>query len=204
MLPALGDNPAATAGLDDSTNQLVSESSANPLAGSESDLLNHDDSQRSKGGINDSGYSPLPWLIAALMAAGWVITTWLWLKARTQSADTSNPNSKRNINRAVQQSCNNNDPRSAAAALLRWGKLRYPNNPPPSLEALANREEEPLASHLKELAKILYSSDTHHWTGAALGDSVKRAAPAIETSVSFSAKLKRPLSLDPLNPVTKK
>ena len=138
------------------------------------------------------------------MAAGWLITTWLWLKARTQSADTRNPNSKRSINRAGQQSCNNNDPRSAAAALLQWGKQRHPNQPPPSLEALANREEEPLASHLKELAKILYSNDKGHWVGTALGDSVKRAAPANETSAFSSAKLKRPLMLDPLNPVTKK
>ena len=204
VLPALGDNLAATAGLDDATNQLSSESSANPLADSESELLSQDDGQRSKGGINDSGYSTLPWIIAALMAAGWLITTWLWLKARNQSADTSNPNSKRNINRAVQLSCSKNEPRAAAAAMLQWGKLRYPNHPPPSLEALANREPEPLASRLKELAKILYSSGTQSWTGAALGASVKSAASVSEKSASFSAKLSRPLSLDPLNPVTKK
>ena len=198
VLPALGDTVSASP--DQPGDQSTLE---NPLLVEDRDSLPTNADQNSLPTTTNSASNLVAWLVATLMALGWIVTTFLWLKARNQSPDSIDPNSPRNIKKAIQRSCNKNDPRAAAAALLLWGKQRYPDKQPPSLEALANREQEPLSSHLKELAKNLYSSDASSWNGEQLWAAAKSASAAEMKTKPWRNKRSQQATLEPLNPVTK-
>ncbi|MBL4622097.1 MAG: BatD family protein, partial [Immundisolibacteraceae bacterium] len=200
VLPALGDNAGSIAV---PGNQLSSENLAGSSPNNNQDGLNNDAALATQIQSGGAEQSLLAWLIAAVMAAGWLITTLLWLKARSRSPESINPNSKRNVDRAVQLSCQKNDPRSAATALMQWGKLRYPDQPPPSLEALANREQDPLAADLQELAKSLYSHSASNWSGTSLAASIKSASSVGRKSEPLSTRFGQRSTLEPLNPPAK-
>jgi hypothetical protein len=68
---------------------------------------------------------------------------------------------------AVQQACQSNDPAAAARALLQWAAASWPDDPPASLGALAQRLSTGV-EELQALERALYGATGEAWQGDAL------------------------------------
>lgn len=80
---------------------------------------------------------------------------------------------------ALERACAANEPRAAAAALVRWGRARWPEDPPASAGAVAHRvDHDGLADAVAGLNAHLYGGDTTPWTGATLLEAFKAARKA--------------------------
>ena len=55
------------------------------------------------------------------------------------------------------------DGAGARVALLNWGRLRWPKDPPGNLSRLAGRLPSPLRDHITQLEKAFFSPDPIHW-----------------------------------------
>lgn len=121
-----------------------------------------------------AGQRWLPWVIAGVFGFGWMITAYLWRRDRHSGGKGDLANQKNPLP-DLRLACNSHDRQHAAKALLRWGKQRYPDQPPPSLEALARQEHSPLAELISELAKALYAASASPWQGGPLWSAVKSA-----------------------------
>lgn len=117
--------------------------------------------------------------ITAAVALAWAMTVWLWLRDRRRRGSVQHyaVNAKRGLDHAstraalnqIKTACQNNDAHAAAQALLSWGGSVWPDNPPRSLPALAQRldqdENNPATQALLNLDKLLYSGAADTWDG---------------------------------------
>jgi hypothetical protein len=113
-----------------------------------------------------------PWLAGALGFA-WLATLGLWLWTRRhhgglaakQFPKQAMVESERQALRCLQQACETNDARAIRDALLLWGRVRWPENPPRRLESLGQRLGEPAMDMLKQLDRHLYGAGKERWDG---------------------------------------
>ena len=117
----------------------------------------------------------------------WLFTLLGWWRTRRSSAPPP-PLPVRQapptqVRRALRQACRANDAGGAARALLEWAAEAWPDCPPGTLGALAER----LASHgapVRELDRALYAATSTPWQGKGLWEAVcnglleQGAAPA--------------------------
>jgi hypothetical protein len=68
---------------------------------------------------------------------------------------------------ALRLACESNDAHSAARALLQWAAAHWPEGPPTSLGALAQRVSSGTAA-VRELDQALYAPGKQSWQGQAL------------------------------------
>jgi hypothetical protein len=71
---------------------------------------------------------------------------------------------------SLRDACTNNDPQTAADALLQWAAASLPESPPRSLGALAARVAQG-ADAIRELETVLYSANHQTWVGQALWEA---------------------------------
>jgi hypothetical protein len=95
---------------------------------------------------------------------------------------------ERDLKRNLQQACEQNDPQSAARALMEWAGYRWPEDPPQGLGALAARCE-PQRAVIQRLEQRLYGSHGGQdvWDGNTLWSAFKdglRKSGAQETSAA--------------------
>jgi hypothetical protein len=128
--------------------------------------------------------SPWAWLFWALLLVAMAIVLtgvlavsrrrwWRWRRSPERSpagpADDQGALSlalrHRQARDAVRRACEQDDPKAAAAALLAWAALVWPQQPPRSLSALAARHQQ-AQSELLALERHLYA---HQAAGAATG-----------------------------------
>jgi len=64
---------------------------------------------------------------------------------------------------AVRAAYQRGDGSGAREALLNWGRLRWPQDPPGNLARLARRCPPPLRDHVTQLEKAFFSPDPIHW-----------------------------------------
>ncbi|MGE5154171.1 MAG: BatD family protein [Bdellovibrio bacteriovorus] len=69
------------------------------------------------------------------------------------------------------------DGRGAREALLNWGRLRWPQDPPGNLARLAGRCPSPLRDHITELEKAFFSPDPIHWERDPVPDEISAQSP---------------------------
>jgi len=107
--------------------------------------------------------------VAVFFALAWLSTLLLWWRisrsrrvhAHTASSDdlTTQAAVKR-----IKQCCQQNDKQALKSALLDWARLRWPNEPPISLGALAKRvEDEQLSTQILHLDQFLYEANAPDW-----------------------------------------
>ena len=142
----------------------------------------------------DEDASKWRFLTVALTLA-WALTTWLWLRERGRRGPVQpdSTNAKRDSDTAstraainqIKAACQNNDAHSAAQALLNWGSSVWPDNPPRSLPALAQRLDEAENNEsiqaLHNLDRLLYSGAGGSWDG-------KSAAAALSSGLKVPKK----------------
>ncbi len=117
-----------------------------------------------------------PWLAAA-MAFLWLTTLLLWWRERRRQSPVSLARTGGSeISRAslaaarerVRQACQAQEPRATREALLAWGQVRWPEDPPRRLETLAARLGGPAASWMGRLDQCLYApGGAAGWDGPA-------------------------------------
>lgn len=103
----------------------------------------------------------------------------IWRRRRSASAGstelrTSVATQTRQAREALRSACERRDPRAAEKALLDWAVLRWPDDPPTGLGALAKRAEQ-AAPAIRSLEQRLYgvADDQGDWQGDALWAAFK-------------------------------
>ncbi len=69
------------------------------------------------------------------------------------------------------------DGSGAREALLNWGRLRWPQDPPGNLARLARRCPPPLRDHVTQLEKAFFSPDPIHWERDPVPDELLAQSP---------------------------
>jgi hypothetical protein len=140
-----------------------------------------------------------PAATAGLLLA-WLTTLALWWQDRRQAArrpKVERPFARRPANRRLLRqlrgACAANDDSAARRLLLEWGAVRFPEAPPRSLGALAERLPGDLARQVAVLEEHAYGGRKEPWDGRSM-----RAALADVDSVARTASRK---GADPLLPL---
>ncbi len=132
-----------------------------------------------------------PW-VSLLLGLGWLATLWIWRRERRRSGEPagnggapaavyrqgrviSNPSSATEQERqkafararqSIHTACLAHDPRAARAALLEWGRLRWPDRPPIGLHDLAERLDHPeIRPLLQAIDAAIYAPPARSWDG---------------------------------------
>lgn len=147
----------------------------------------------------DSG--PWPW-VAAGLAGLWLATllTWWWERRRRGAPAVDAPASApglRQAKRRLELACRAGDPHAARAALLDWGRARWPDAPPRSLEGLGARLGPGASEELDALNRVLYGQDGTHWQGS---PAWTRLAAALVASGDPPGSATQDVGLPPLYP----
>lgn len=110
-----------------------------------------------------------PW-VSLFLAIGWLATLIIWwLQARkkysTAQMETRHQGSLSKVESQLKNCCMANNAPEAKSKLLAWAKLRWPQNPPASLTALARICPPALAGALDGLDRALYAKAGENWQG---------------------------------------
>ena len=73
--------------------------------------------------------------------------------------------------------------------MLEWARLQWPEDPPRSIGAIANRVSDPLASELRALSNASYGAGAKEWDGAALAKALRSFAVLSEDRAEQEDKL---------------
>jgi len=76
------------------------------------------------------------------------------------------------------------DGTGAREALLGWGRLRWPQDPPGNLARLARRCPVPLRDHITELEKAFFSPDPIHWEVRPVAEELLALSPSEDPSAA--------------------
>lgn len=120
--------------------------------------------------------------VSQLLAGIWVLTVlaWWWSgRSPKQPVEptASEPPLHKQMARCLknaQSAAVKGDSAAVRAALLDWGRLEWPKDPPRSLGALAERVNDPAASALKTFARFSYGpAGAENWDGGELAKSLR-------------------------------
>jgi hypothetical protein len=141
--------------------------------------------------------------LALLFGILWVATLiWWWRERRTVTAAPASAAvspataaqrqlALRTARQQVEQACVAADARAARAALLAWGRARWPEQPPSGLRELSQQfNQVALATALLALDRAIYAPAESAWNGAAAWQVI---APQLTAEVEKSAKAGEPL-----------
>jgi BatD DUF11 like domain len=129
----------------------------------------------------DRSFGFWPWLSLGL-AAGWLLTLLGWyrrISPRRVAAEPlgkSEPAAEKSVRREVRQAAECDDPQATRQALVRWGKLLYPDSTTP-YEQLVAAAPPGLANELSRLDHALYGGADGRWTGHGLSTQLKDWQP---------------------------
>jgi hypothetical protein len=139
-----------------------------------------------------------PW-IALVLGLGWLGTLVLLLKRRNGSASDNEAaqedESLRKLESQLKRYCQANDAPQTKSTLLAWAKLRWPNKPPTSLTALADRCGPGLSSELRALDRSLYSKGGEIWRGSELWQLFSQDKPTPSAVKAGEGATLKPLFL---------
>ncbi len=145
-----------------------------------SELPSVSDEQVQEADEHEAGYGVYwPW-IALLLAFGWFFILAAWAVGRRRpppgaavlappkETRTSAPKTKpksvvETAIEAVQKAYQDQDAEAAKAALLRWGKIVWRDQPPSNLSALARRCPAAVGKEILDLDRALYSPEPERW-----------------------------------------
>ena len=92
----------------------------------------------------------------------------------------------------LKQACDNNDIKRSAKTLLELARIRWPDNPPMSIGALAKNVSEGKDA-LLEMDRCLYSGQTENWNGQVICKLFKHGFSSSNTSSAEEEPALKPL-----------
>lgn len=113
-----------------------------------------------------AGFWPL---VSAALLGLWLLTLLGWWRnrrPRLKSVVEPPPVAASQRWRELQRACEGGDPHAAAVTLLAWAAAEWPQRPPVSLGALAERLAD--AEAIRELDRVLYARAPNGWDGRRL------------------------------------
>jgi hypothetical protein len=124
--------------------------------------------------------------IATLCAAGWLVTTALWWRARKQvkalrcSESEVTPvkaeaTKRGSIEQKLLKAAQQHDAHSARHLLQEWAEIHYPTTPAP-LDSLCRAGGEQLRKVLRQLNDNLYSANPGNWNGEELAEAIRNVS----------------------------
>lgn len=136
-------------------------------------------------------HSYWPWLAGALGVA-WLATLGLWWRSRSRvprrppaGAPSSEPKpAMRKIMRDLASACAVSDPQAARDHLLTFAEVRFAQNPPRSLGALAALLPEPAGREVLALEAHIYGASAGVWRG----DDLEAALAELERAAAGSER----------------
>lgn len=133
------------------------------------------------------GVSSLQWSLLLAGLAAVLLLLLLFLQRRKQqhsaAAEIHMPAGKQQLKAAetlLAQACQDNDPQTAARALLQWAAAKWPDDAPRNLGSLA---QQPVTGgkEIRELDQALYATGSQHWQGAALWQVFRQGLEPVVT-----------------------
>ena len=119
-------------------------------------------------------------LVSGMLAVGWLATLAVWLRSRTalraaavQPAPVPRRGKNRQLLRKLRAACDHSDAAAAHGLLLQWAELRFPESPPQSLGALADRLPPAVAEEIAVLEASVYGAGSEEWSGKGLAAALK-------------------------------
>jgi hypothetical protein len=94
---------------------------------------------------------------------------------------------------AARQAAGAGDAAGVRAAMLEWGRLQWPDNPPLSVGEFASRVEAPLSEELRRLSSASYGPRRDDFDGSALANALRSVAVRREHVPAESDELLPPL-----------
>lgn len=122
------------------------------------------------------------WWLSLVLGLAWLATLVLWWRDRRRpgaagESRRERPVSRRRAEAGLQDACRAGDPRAARDALLAWGRACWPERPPPSLGALGQLSDDPVAAEIVALQEALYARHAASWRGDRLYEAVASFEP---------------------------
>lgn len=202
--------PAVNVG-SDSTPQAGAAAPAAPPAADRNDRMDQQTAASPASGSAAAAY--WPWIVGLLaVSCIALLMLWLWLRPRTrrtamgqvaQTARATEPvpprPSARQVMLALQQAFRNNDTRAARKALLEWAAVRWPEDSPRGLDALAQRLAPEASAVMTAIDSRLYAASPAPWDGDAAWRVLK---PVLENAAKEPATDDESAQLPPLYPRT--
>ena len=146
------------------------------------------ETEETTAGATDAspGISIWQWL-TCLLAVAWLATLVYVLKNRNSSRAESPPSQAENareIRKALERACRDDDPERAKTALLQWARIRPQGSPVSSLGDLEKQVNEKLAAEIRNLSHRLYSRSAEPWRGEPLRQAFlqEEKSSAVETT----------------------
>lgn len=142
----------------------------------------------------------LPWKLIAETLAAVLALTWLswWWSSRPRREECEPPpvplhkQQARHL-KAARKAALAGDARGVRQALLDWGRLQWPDNPPRSVGRLAEAVSAPLSEELRKLSGISYGPGGGDWNGEALAKALRSFAIVEKSAASKQVDLLPPL-----------
>lgn len=140
------------------------------------------------------------WRLAAEVLAAVLLLTWFawWWSSRVPREAREPPpvplhkQQARHL-KAARKAALAGDAEGVRHALLEWGRLQWPDNPPRSIGRLAEGVSAPLSDALRQLSGISYGPNGGDWNGEALAKALRSFAVVDERVDAQSASLLPPL-----------
>ncbi len=150
------------------------------------------------------------WLLAGavLFLALWLVTLVLFLRLKQRAFASSREEAEvmpaaaadaRAAWKALHESVGKGDAAEIREALLKLAPVVWPEQPPRSLEAMAQRVGEPLSEQLQNLSRVLYAGEKVAWDGLRIEEGLK----ALHRAVGKKADGKKQEALRPMYPELK-
>ncbi len=142
----------------------------------------------------------IPWKRIAEVLAAVLLLTWLawWWSSRPQREEREPPpvplhkQQARHL-KAARKAALAGDAHGVRHAILEWGRLQWPDNPPRSIGRLAEGVSAPLNTELRQLSGASYGPNEGDWNGAALAKALRSFAVVDERADSQATNLLPPL-----------
>ena len=121
------------------------------------------------------------WLVTA---AGW------WWSSRDRQRVPREPapppiyKQQAKFVKAARKAATAGDAVGVKAALLQWGRLEWPDNPPRSVGEFASRVTAPLSDELASLSAASYGRGDRQWNGSALASALRKITPLPNATTS--------------------
>ncbi|MEM7433340.1 MAG: hypothetical protein AAF351_15565, partial [Pseudomonadota bacterium] len=134
-----------------------------------------------------------------LLAAVWLATLALWwwtsrpVKKRREPEQVPVHKQQSRILKNARKAAVAGDAGSVRAALLEWGRMEWPVDPPLSVGDFANRVNSPLADELMQLSRSSYGPEGASWSGDALASALK-SFKTLESMASNDSEVLPPLT----------
>ncbi|MCH8943984.1 MAG: protein BatD [Proteobacteria bacterium] len=122
-----------------------------------------------------------------LLAAVWLLTifAWWWSSRSTQT-ETREPapppvyKIQAKILHAARKAARNGDRAAVRSAIIKWGRLQWPDDAPRSVGEFASRVSSPLSEELRNLSSVSYGPLLSDWDGQALAKALRSISVLVE------------------------